>query len=685
MSAPPTKYARFFDFTTFATTNPDKPLPGANVDVELNRIKSTTDQTIDRLNLIQRDDGKLRDGAITENSIADGAVTEPKLANLSVSTRTLRDASVTGPKIAPGSLTGAALAPGSIGPTQLADQSVTEPKLFTGAVSTRALALASVDGARIAPLAVDTPALKDFGVTNPKLGLLSVATGNLQDASVTGPKIAPASITSAHILDGSIDPADLNASTIALISSPGNPRGAWLTGTAYALKDSVTQGSGVFVAVTAHVSGVFADDLAAGKWFQTGQVFNQNLNTTDSPTFNNLTLAGAATIGGTLTAGAARFNGNVGIGRNPDPWGAGYPNLSLAAGGSIGSTPSGAIALYSNVYYDGAAYRYITAAAGGLFQTNLNVHSWFSFPAGAAGAVAALTERMRLDANGRLGIGVVPQATWVANYRTISLGPTGSIIGIEYAANANTALQLTNNSYYDGSTWRAMSGTHTCLYGLQDGAFIWYSSLTAPGAGNAFNFTERMRLDQSGQLIVAYTQNFQGDTTGAHITLQGAGGGWVTTSGFGVQATFDINGSCLSTSGNGLTMRSVSNGVILNAGASSWAAASAREYKTDIQPIPGNVFDIIRAHETALFRYQNDPEGPLRPGMFFEDAEIHFPWAAYHRLPGTRTDVHVDLQGKETITVEEIEELKSLSMEQYIPLLMEAIKRVDDRLTAGGL
>jgi hypothetical protein len=46
----------------------------------------------------------------------------------------------------------------------------------------------------------------------------------------------------------------------------GVVRGAWMTATAYAIKDVVTQGGNTYVAAVAHTSGVFATDLAAVRW-----------------------------------------------------------------------------------------------------------------------------------------------------------------------------------------------------------------------------------------------------------------------------------------------------------------------------------------------------------------------------------------------------------------------------------
>ncbi|HWP89955.1 MAG TPA: hypothetical protein VNM70_18895, partial [Burkholderiales bacterium] len=218
--------------------------------------------------------------------------------------------------------------------------------------------------------------------------------------------------------------------------------------------------------------------------------------------------------------------GNLGIGRTPEAWNPVHRVVAIGLTSALISENAGNGAyIGSNLWNDGAAWRLIGAAGGCLGGWGGGTFTWYTTPAGAANALAPLTEAMRLDINGRLGLATIPQATWDARYKSISLGPTASIFGIAYAANANTALQLTNNAFFDGATWRAMSGTHTCLYGLQDGAHIWYTSATAPGAGNPFNFAERMRLDNVGQLYVQGTRGAQrhgvlgGVATNAQTTM----------------------------------------------------------------------------------------------------------------------------------------------------------------------
>jgi hypothetical protein len=63
-----------------------------------------------------------------------------------------------------------------------------------------------------------------------------------------------------------VTPDSFSAASLALMAGTGVPRGGWVTATAYVAKDLVSQGGLTYICVTAHTSGVFATDLAAGKW-----------------------------------------------------------------------------------------------------------------------------------------------------------------------------------------------------------------------------------------------------------------------------------------------------------------------------------------------------------------------------------------------------------------------------------
>jgi hypothetical protein len=70
-----------------------------------------------------------------------------------------------------------------------------------------------------------------------------------------------------EIRDQRVKSHTLSAEVLAMLTAYGaTPRGAWLTATSYAIKDLVSQSGNTYMAVTAHTSGTFSTDLAAGRW-----------------------------------------------------------------------------------------------------------------------------------------------------------------------------------------------------------------------------------------------------------------------------------------------------------------------------------------------------------------------------------------------------------------------------------
>lgn len=99
-----------------------------------------------------------------------------------------------------------------------------------------------------------------------------------------------------QLRDGIVKSHSLAAEVLTLIgSSTGSrwtPRGMWTTATSYAVFDFVEQGGASYLCLVAHVSGVFATDLAAAKWM------------TIIPAAGALTFVPTATIEATSIQGA---------------------------------------------------------------------------------------------------------------------------------------------------------------------------------------------------------------------------------------------------------------------------------------------------------------------------------------------------------------------------------------------
>ena len=66
----PAPFNRAFSFSNFQANNPSLPIPGSQVDGELNNVKSTLDATLANLAQIQRDDGALKNGSVTFDTLS---------------------------------------------------------------------------------------------------------------------------------------------------------------------------------------------------------------------------------------------------------------------------------------------------------------------------------------------------------------------------------------------------------------------------------------------------------------------------------------------------------------------------------------------------------------------------------------------------------------------------------------
>lgn len=72
--ADPTKYTPSYDFSDYQASSPSTPLPGAQVDIQFQALKTTTDEAIDAIKDIRRSDGALKNGIVTADSLAPGVL-----------------------------------------------------------------------------------------------------------------------------------------------------------------------------------------------------------------------------------------------------------------------------------------------------------------------------------------------------------------------------------------------------------------------------------------------------------------------------------------------------------------------------------------------------------------------------------------------------------------------------------
>jgi len=131
------------------------------------------------------------------------------------------------------------------------------------------------------------------------------------------------------------------------------------------------------------------------------------------------------------------------------------------------------------------------------------------------------TERLRISADGNLGLGVTPSA-W-SGIKAIQVGTAASFSGGSGFNDAFTA----SNAYYDGTNWKYIN-TNPAYYASVGGsaAARWY---TAPSgtAGNAITFTQAMTLTAGGNLGLGTTSPNSYGSTYTVFTVNNASDGAV--------------------------------------------------------------------------------------------------------------------------------------------------------------
>jgi hypothetical protein len=253
---------------------------------------------------------------------------------------------------------------------------------------------------------------------------------------------------------------------------------------------------------------------AALTWFSTGNVSIGNLSD------NGLRFQ---------VTGDGYFSGNLGLGGVPDQIGYGAGNIlgilspaadatnvQLGVVGSSGATSGsmGDINFFSKNATASVVNRSLMRS-GIDGATNSNFFSFWTMKAGS------LTEKLRLDASGNLGVGVTPSAWSSAFGSVLQFKSAGSNGGGALTGSSGSNFRMFANTFYDGSYKYIVNGAATQYE--QDGYHAW-SVAPSGTAGNAITFTQAMRLDASGNLGLAVTPSAWGSIKALQIQAAGFGG-----------------------------------------------------------------------------------------------------------------------------------------------------------------
>jgi hypothetical protein len=122
------------------------------------------------------------------------------------------------------------------------------------------------------------------------------------------------------------------------------------------------------------------------------------------------------------------------------------------------------------------------------------------------------------DASGNVGIGVVPSAWSLIKALELS---SGVYLG-SYTASSTPNLYLGANNYFNGTNFIYSGSYAATRYEQTAGVHSWFNAASGT-AGNAVTFSERMRIDSSGNLLVGTTSGAQ------HVFVKSNASGYATS------------------------------------------------------------------------------------------------------------------------------------------------------------
>jgi hypothetical protein len=374
-------------------------------------------------------------------------------------------------------------------------------------------------------------------------------------------------------------------------------------------------------------------------------------------------------------------SGNVGIGTTPTQ------TFEISSSNQLTDTKGNLFIKTSNAqainigaqislggFYDGSStYGFGSIAGRKENSTSGNVAGYLQLSTTTSGG--ALTERMRIDSSGNVGIGTTNLTTgsssgavFVAANSSVNItGQTSSAqLGLGNYNNGVNATNGTlcgslafrtyfNSTFSGGSDIASITGVYTGNGTTRTGGIAFYTI-------NAGAESEKMRIDSNGNVLIGNTSAFSSSTK---LYVYNAVNGTITapqavisggTSTYEIVMFLDGTAAYIGQNSAIRELRMFSGttpttGVKLTNGATSWSASSDENLKDIIEPIE-NAIEKISTLRTVIGKYKDDEANTRRPFLIAQDVEKVLPEA-----------IHVGS-----------DDTLNLSYTETIPLLVAAIK-----------
>lgn len=245
---------------------------------------------------------------------------------------------------------------------------------------------------------------------------------------------------------------------------------------------------------TTFTNGVTLTDAA---WFQDVDTVAYTLFGNGTSYTGVLTLAGTTQSTSTST-GQAIIAGGMGLAKNL--WVGGTGNfagaVTLQSTLALGGTVSGGGNQINNIIIGTStplAGTFTTATANAFVPNSSSVptNGMYLPAANTLGWAINSSEKLRLDANGGMGLGATPNV--LATKTQFNIGGVG--MGLTYSSLGT--LHMTSNSYDVSGTQKYANTAPAGLFYISDNTFAWLTAASGT-AGNSISWTTTAQINSSG-------------------------------------------------------------------------------------------------------------------------------------------------------------------------------------------
>jgi len=181
----------------------------------------------------------------------------------------------------------------------------------------------------------------------------------------------------------------------------------------------------------------------------------------------------------------------------------GYGQINVFSTDSLAADKGGVISLGGVTGFGAPFDPFKFAAIAGLKENATSGNFAGYLAAYTTSSGGSVTERLRIDSSGNLGLGVTPSAWSTSYYKVIEGGDSGNQGAVGFRTDVN-GVELFANAYFNGTNNIYKFNGAAGLYQNTGGTHAWFTAASGT-AGNTISFTQAMTLDASGNLGVGTT------------------------------------------------------------------------------------------------------------------------------------------------------------------------------------